>query len=534
MYKWKQGYCTALVLYCDYRNYEWIRDAALRCKWFILGIPSKEVVNELFGESSGYDADVIREYWIQYKWITDVIILDADQLSYRRAYERFHFDVCFVGSEYGVEFEKDRSFMKENNVDFISLLPNSPIHTEYTDALKLWLQKIFREKKIVLFGTGVYFEQYIKRFGAEFKPIYAIDNAEEKWNSEKADITIYSPQKLKEENPDKVAVIICSKNYSDMLQQLKDLGSFDYRLLLYWNETALLEEYVLENTMLQNHKDVLTRIHEINFDMLKDFDRVCREHEIEYILNYGTLLGAIRHHGFIPWDNDVDIIMTRDNYMKLAKYSDDFRPQYRFIFPEELGRKKYFDSVPRLNYKYAYLKMDEDATKFYENHNNRIDLDIFLIDKTHNTFKGKWQRFELSVLYGLMNAYRHKSSFLDYSIKLRIVNAILCVIGRLLPLIWLRKRADKVARRFNNDSTARYYFISNDALCKMDMLFSADIFAESVDAVFEGLSVPVPVGYDAMLHQIFGDYMQLPPEEARTPHWGRILITEDTFVFKEP
>ena len=118
--------------------------------------------------------------------------------------------------------------------------------------------------------------------------------------------------------------------------------------------------------------------------------------------------------------------------------------------------------------------------------------------------------------------------------KLRAANAILCAIGRFIPLNWLRKRADKVARRFNNDPTAEYYFISNDALCKMDMLFPEKIFAGTEEAVFEELRVPVPTGYDAMLHQIFGDYMQLPPEEARIPHWGRILITEDTFVFKEP
>lgn len=534
MYKWKQGYCLALILNCDYRNYEWLRSAALQCKWFVLGIPSKKVVDELLGDSNCYDVDVIRDYWMQYKWITDVIVLDAEQLSYQDAYERFHFDVCFAGSEYGVRFAKDKKFLIEKGVDFIPLLPERPTVAEDINALRIWLKNISAEKKIVLFGTGVYFEYYIRQFGSEFRPIYAVDNAQEKWNTKKDNIIICNPQKLEEENPEEIAVVICSKNYSDMLQQLKNMGSFDYRLLLYRNAVAVLEEFALGKTTRHNPQDVLTRIHEINYEMLKDFDRVCREHEIEYILNYGTLLGAIRHHGFIPWDNDIDTIMTRDNYRKLAKYYDDFRPQYRFVFPEELGKKKYFDSVPRLNYKYAYLKMDEEATEFYENHNNRIDLDIFLIDKTHNTFKGKWQRFELSALYGLMNAYRHKSSFFDYSDKLRVANAILCAIGRFIPLKWLRKRADKVARRFNNDPTAEYYFISNDALCKMDMLFSEKIFSGTEEAVFEELQVPVPTGYDAMLRQIFGDYMQLPPEEARIPHWGRILITEDTFVFNEP
>lgn len=182
------------------------------------------------------------------------------------------------------------------------------------------------------------------------------------------------------------------------------------------------------------------------------------------------------------------------------------------MLPDELGKKKYFDCVPRLNYKKAYIRMPEDACKYYENHNNRIDLDIFLIDKTYDTLKGKFQRFELAVLYGLMNAYRHKSSFFDYSKGMRMANAVLRMVGRCIPLTWLRKRVDKVAKRFDKEQDAPYYFISNCALCKLKLLFPAEIFRTSTDVLFEDVYASVPGKYDEFLRLIFGNYMNLSPE----------------------
>lgn len=275
MYKWKQGYCSALILYCDYRRYEWLRSAALQCKWFVLGIPGKPVVDELLGDSNCYDVDAVRDYWMQYKWITDVVILEEGQLSYQEAYERFHFDVCFAGSEYGLGFEKDKSFLEEKGVDFVPLLPERLTIAEDINALQIWLRNISAEKKIVLFGTGTYFEYYIRKFGFEFKPIYAIDNAEEKWDTKRDNIVIYNPEKLKQENPEEIAVIICSKSYRDMLQQLRKMGSFDYRLLLFRNDAAVLEawEKLWKNVKQSREQKHRRLLESFKNDRLKDLEK---------------------------------------------------------------------------------------------------------------------------------------------------------------------------------------------------------------------------------------------------------------------
>lgn len=531
--KWEIGYCAVNVEDMDPLHFRWLKDVAVQCERFMLGIPDKEVMEKLFRDGENYNPEMLKEFWSEIKWVDDVIILDFAHLDYQKAYEMLSFDVCFYGSKYGRAFEKDNIFMEEHGVDFVPLLPEKVRMVEGTNAIEMPLSQLFLRKKLILFGTGNYFDFFLKTYGEKYKPEYAVDNNESKWGTIKNGVLIRRPDILKEEDPQKVLVIICSKNYESMLQQIHEFGNFDYRLLLYYNEIASLEEVRLMED-IDKDKLVLDKVHAINFEMLKEFNYVCRKHGIQYFLNYGSCLGAIRHQGFIPWDNDVDVCMTRENYEKLVPWKDEFSDKCRFIPPDDLGNKKYFDCVPRLNYKKAYMLMDEDACKFYENHNNRIDLDMFLIDKTYDTFKGKFQRFEIACLYGLMNAYRHESAFFDYSKSMKVANAILRKIGRCFSLNWLRKRVDKVAKRFDNDSKAPYYFISNCALCKLKLLFPADIFDKAIDVPFESLNVYVPEKYDEFLRLIFGDYMVLPPESARVPHWGRILISADTFVFEEP
>lgn len=529
--KYKKGYCAAIVDVSDFRNFGWLREAAKQCEQFILGIPGKQVMEEICPEQI-YDPEVIREYWLDLKWISDVIILDIEQLDYQKIFDEIHFDVCFYGSEYGHHMRDDLQFMEEHKIAFIPTLPDK-VQME-GNALGFPLEYNSISKKIVLFGTGAYFDCYMQQYGDKYKPAYAIDNAEEKWETEKKGVLIKSPCALTEENPEKAFVIICSRNYKDMIAQLQELGEYDYAVLLCRNEIALLENFYYHQLLEKDIKDTLKKIHDINYDMLEEFDQVCRSHDVQYFLNYGSLLGAIRHEGFIPWDNDIDTVMTRDNYKILSRFKDDFDDRYFWCSTESWGKKKYYDCVPRLGYKAAYIRLDEDECRFYNNLNNRIHLDIFFIDKTYDDFRGKWQRFELAVIYGLMNAYRHKIFFADYDKKMRLANGILRIIGRCIPLPWLRKCADKVASRFDKDDNAPYFFISNDALCKLNMLFPKRVFDHTVDLKFGRINAEVACEYDEMCRAIFSEYMNLPSKKERVPHLGRRLITSDLYVFREP
>lgn len=530
--KYKKGYCAAVVISFDIRKIAWLKEAAQQCEQFVIGIPDHSVMEEI-DEKRKYDPEAIRDYLLDVKWISDVIVLKEQQLDYKRVYEEIHFDVCFYGSDYGVRFQEDLRFMDGHGVSFIPLLPQGVVHRDGVNALDVLLGHCL-SKKIVLFGTGAYFDHYMQFYGKNYQPLYAVDNDEKKWGGKKGDICIKNPAEIISEDPRKIFIIICSKKYEAITAQIREMGNFDYCTLFCRQESAILEFLSIRASLNEDMWETMKKIQDINYDMLEEFDRVCRLHGVQYFLNYGSLLGAIRHKGFIPWDNDIDTVMTRDDYGKLSKYKEEFNDCYYWLPADRTGKRKYYDCVPRLGYKAAYIRLDEETCRFYQNQNNRIHLDMFFIDKTYDDFRGKWQRRELAVLYGLMNAYRHKSFFFDYNKKMRYANAILRAVGKCIPLSWLRRRADKVARRFDRDAAAPYYFISNDSLRKLSILFPREIFDHSVNMKFGRINAQVACGYDEMCRMIFGNYMKLPPKRTRVPHLGRVLITSDLYVFEEP
>ncbi len=535
--KYKLGYCMAIVQQGNYQQYQWLRKIALQCEKFILAIPDTIIAGKFYNSHSvyevSYNVDSALQYWRDIRWIDQVVIATEAELSYQAAYEKYGFDMCCYGSYYGEQFEKDKIFMETKGVDFVSIIPDNLGQLSGNTAIKLFLKKNKVSKKLVLFGTGQYFDYFMKCYGDDFVPAYAVDNDQSKWNTEKDGIAIKNPEILKLEKD--VAVIICAKKYQELVEQLKLYGVSEYRLLLYKNEVTLLEDFNLYRSELDLSWETLNKIQEINYDMLEEFDQICRKYSIEYSLNYGSLIGTLRHKGFIPWDNDVDTIMTRENCDRLKEHMDEFNSdKYFWLEPYELGKKKYFDCISRLGYKDAYVRQGDDYCAYYENLYNGIHLDMFLVDKTYDDWRGRFQRFELAVLYGLMNAYRHPNFFADYSPELMNKNKILCAVGKHIPLQWMQHKADRVARRFNKKKDAPYYFISNDSLRMLGILFPAENFDHVVDAPFGRVNSMVYNGADNICRMNFGDYMQLPPEEARVPHIGRVLLSADHFVFLRP
>lgn len=531
--KYDCGYIMAYIQDNDFRNYGWLKEASLQCEKLVLGIPDNEVAGSITGCAASYDAARIKEYWLNFKWIEDVIILDANQIYQHSLPIGYAIDVCFFGSDYGMRYRHDVETLSSQGIQCVALCQEGIKRIEEIDTLDLVLSHSPNTGKIVLFGTGKYFDYYLRNYGKKYPPAYAIDNNHEKWNTTKGGVKILSPEIIKTERADDILVIICSKNCQDMVDQIYSYGEYDYRTLIRNEEMSILEEYPLLQLEADATQRILEKIHKINYDMLEEFDSLCRRHNIEYFLNYGSVLGAVRHKGFIPWDNDIDTVIKRDEYEKLMQYRNEISELYFWLEPDCLGKKKYFDCVPRLGYRFVHVKEDEDYCNYYNNLYSGIHLDMFFIDKTRDNLWGRLQRFELAALYGLMNAYRHPRFFDDYDKKIQRRNKILCSIGRYISLPWLKKRADKVARRFNDDPKAEYYFISNDALHKLTLLFPKEVFDHAVDMSFGKVNAKVSCNAEKMCRIIFGDYMQLPPKEQRVPHFGRRLLRADLFEFSE-
>lgn len=280
---------------------------------------------------------------------------------------------------------------------------------------------------------------------------------------------------------------------------------------------------------IMTEQEVIERLHEITLQILKTFDSVCKKYDIRYYMGYGSLLGAVRHQGFIPWDEDIDLWMDRKNYKKLLVHRDEFGEAYEFMSPEDYGENIRAVGVARLYYRYGYIKIGKSWSDIGKKI-NRFHVDIFLFDPTYSTLPGQMQKYELFLLNGMMNAYRLKGDEADEppkrSLILRAAQSFLDIFGRLFPLAWLRRRASKVAERYDDRTDTDIIRVTTDALEGMERIYPKSAFEKTIYLNFEDMKVPVPSGYDTILKIIYNDYMTLPPVEERVVHFGPVLWSQ--------
>lgn len=237
-----------------------------------------------------------------------------------------------------------------------------------------------------------------------------------------------------------------------------------------------------------------------------DFDRVCREHQLRYYVTYGSMLGAVRHRGFIPWDDDIDLGMPRDDYDRLIAHSREWLPPHlEFVCGEN------DDAYP-----IAFGKLQDIRTTIIERRHlhylGGIFVDIMPIDgicnnalrqRLHIAHYVFWSR----VLYFIhRDPYRHgrgPSSWLP----------LLC--RRLFTMTQVQARIRKILMR--------YPYRQSQFVCLYDdhsrAIMPKSVVGEPETIVFEGVSLPGVHDADAYLRAVYGsDYMQLPPENMRKIH----------------
>lgn len=524
--KYKKGYCGAIVGVKDIKAENWLKELTLQCEEFVLGIPDEWVYARLFGNKE-YSAEKTKKFWMDTGWFSDVVILDAEHLLYQKIFEDLHFDVCFYGAEYGQAFLEDQKFFVEHGVEFISRVPGAKAASDGNKSIKIALDDLTRNQKIILFGTGKYFDAYMKEYGGKYCPAFAIDNDSAKWDTEKAGVKICNPDALKMENPDDVLIIICSKNYKDMLEQLKKYGAYNFRTRLFFDKIALLEEFGI---VAEKERIYLKESHQMLEKLMQEFDRICQEYHLHYYMICGSLIGVVRHQGMIPWDDDIDIAMPRKDFKKLRKIAkkewSKNNKTFMYLDYYDIGGGAFLDCMPRLFYMEKNLptkcfdKVYGKASKIIE---DRMFLDIYVLDYAHeNNTVHNFVINCMKGIYNLMMGHRAYVNYEEYRIKIDDktikLMKILHKIGRHIPLRFLAFWYDLFARSGNWNKNARDYIMDSCAIRCIELKYPIKDYGEGKRMPFQNIEVMVPSDYDSQLKAMrYKNYMEFPRMAVRKP-----------------
>ena len=276
------------------------------------------------------------------------------------------------------------------------------------------------------------------------------------------------------------------------------------------------EVFIFDNTYLGK----LEKVQQILLGYLLEVDRICRKHEIKYFLAGGTLLGAIRHHGFIPWDDDADVMMLREDYDKFQKIVKEELPDNIFLqLPEtEKGNYNPFTKLRINNTMFA----TEFTGHFMDMHNG-IFFDVLSHDRTGNH---KWsQKLHLMVTMLTRSVVFNKWGNTD--VKGGGKHPVICkIVSRakdFVPMSFALWAQNRSLEFFKNRKTEYLYDGMGRNLKRG--AFPAEWLAEAVYVDFEGYQFPVPKEYDKYLTYLYGDYMQMiPVSQRRTSH--SIVLTD--------
>ena len=248
----------------------------------------------------------------------------------------------------------------------------------------------------------------------------------------------------------------------------------------------------------------LKRMQEIQLELLLEIDRICRKNHIKYCIMGGTLLGAVRHKGFIPWDDDVDVAMLRGEYKKFVE-----------ACRRDLNTEKYFlqDFASDKYYRWGYSKLIKNGTVYERDGQEALKMrkavfaDIFLMDGMPDNYV--LERIHNFVCFCIRKVmWSPVGKLVSKNILLRVWYALLSLIPRGISVAMINLLA-KLCPANKNEWLRPITF---------PLKYKRKWLTELTEIEFEGHMVYATKDADAMLKEQYGDYMQLPPEEERVGH----------------
>lgn len=252
----------------------------------------------------------------------------------------------------------------------------------------------------------------------------------------------------------------------------------------------------------------LKKVQQVELELLIEFDRICQKSNIRYSIDGGTLLGAIRHKGFIPWDDDADVILNREEYEKFSSVVDSELDTDKFYF-QDLNRTK--------GYRWGYGKLRRKDTTFVRLNQEKMPyeqgvfLDIFVCDNVPENY--------LLRCVCNFNSFLFRKSFYS-EVGIHTSTGIIKIVYQILnkiPESTLKKYYQKYIN-FRNKKKSNWVKCLTFPACNNKFGYKREWYEDTIKLTFEGISLMGCRKYDEYLTFLYGDYMEIPPVEKRKVH----------------
>lgn len=255
----------------------------------------------------------------------------------------------------------------------------------------------------------------------------------------------------------------------------------------------------------------LQEIKDVELDILKMFDAFCKKNNIRYFLAFGSLLGAIRYKKYIPWDDDIDVLVPREDYDKLLSIFQD----------NERFRLYAFEKDPKFHFPFAKLcdmtTIKEETIYPIKDIVMGIDMDIFPLDTFDNNIDNAKKEVKIIQKYMLRLGRTKLTKPLSNNPVKYFVKYILMFFCKVIGGGYFVK---KIIKESNKSEQKGSSYLGAKVWCIWGErgIIPAEVFKETIEVEFEGQMFPAPIGWDTYLTCLYGDYLPEPPKEKQKTH----------------
>lgn len=312
-----------------------------------------------------------------------------------------------------------------------------------------------------------------------------------------------------------------------------------YELINFANRVSVMNiASQLYKDFTDEQKAKLYEIQNIELKILGEVDRICKKYDLNYSLGGGTLLGAIRHKDFIPWDDDIDIDLKREDFNKLLSVlPDELGDEYEFLNYDSYG-DYHCDFIPRIFYRgsKAVNSFSDNSGKnnlANDPRINRIFIELYCLHDTDSK-KVKRQIFKVKTIYGLAMGHRYFSTDTSgYSALQKAQAAVLTTLGKRMSLKKIYEMYEKCVSEVESGKGDLYFKPSVPLPVQHRNVFPKTFFSKYVEVPLRDGTATAPGEYIKMLESLYTNWQQLPKEKDRHPGHFELMSTQITQQVKK-